>query len=579
MPFFLQQINVYVMQKINQKIRLFSKLLKRNWWLILLCTFAITGVIIAQFSFEIKDPGVHNKWLNRIYETFRLFSLNYQFDWLKMKYNKYIDLARWLIFMSYILLAGKFIFTVIIPKYITFLTIRFYKNHTVICGLNSVSMELIKKNPNAKIVVIAQEDNQYTESLSQRKVKLIVGDAADEIILALASVKTAKKIYILTENDKKNVDIAQATFSICKKNRQVASPLKCYTLINDPVQKTILKDVALFKYAVDEGEKFFFDGILFNIDEAGIKYGIKRNIEKIWAVESGKQPEILIVGLTEKTRNVILNLAHCTTMDGQQIHFYIWENDKNKSENFSKNNEFLNDFVKITFVDSEKAVTDRKYSSILVCVDNHLKSIEYSSNIRYLSGNNDTNILVFHDGFDCLNEILNVKEKNILPFYEKNIFLINTFEETVNYVLELDEEGEIEKWAEEAHNMWREKDENGNFVKNDEYKKNAEHFKQSNRNQVLDFYIKAYIAFGETFENVQKNANIACSEEMKEVLGKMEHRRWEIEKYADGWKFGTKRNNEFKIHTDLQEWENLSEETKDKDFNAINLMLKKLQNR
>jgi hypothetical protein len=194
-------------------------------------------------------------------------------------------------------------------------------------------------------------------------------------------------------------------------------------------------------------------------------------------------------------------------------------------------------------------------------------------------GNNDINIITFHEGFDSLNEVLNVKEQNILPFYERNIFLINTFEETVNYVLELDEEGEIEKWAEEAHNMWREKDKNGNFIKNDEYKKNAEHFKQSNRNQVLDFYIKAYIAFGETFEIVQKNRAVVCSNEMKNMLGKMEHRRWEVEKYADGWKYGEKRDNDFKIHPDLQKWEKLSEQTKNKDFNAINLMLKKLQNK
>jgi len=59
----------------------------------------------------------------------------------------------------------------------------------------------------------------------------------------------------------------------------------------------------------------------------------------------------------------------------------------------------------------------------------------------------------------------------------------------------------------------------------------------------------------------------------------MEHRRWEVEKYADGWKYGAKRNNDFKIHTDLQKWENLSEETKNKDFNAISLMLKKINNK
>jgi hypothetical protein len=247
------------------------------------------------------------------------------------------------------------------------------------------------------------------------------------------------------------------------------------------------------------------------------------------------------------------------------------------TEKFLKDNEYLTDFVKIDIVNGNHKTIDKIFTSIFVCLNNHLESIKESAYLRALLGNNEINIITFYDGFDSLNEILNTSGENVLPFKDKNIFLINTFEETVKYVLGLDEESEMEIMAEEAHNMWRKKDEYGNFIKNDEYRTHAEHFKQSNRNQGFDFYLKTFIALKKDFDSLRCQCTTSFSNEEKESLAIMEHRRWMLEKYAKGWKMGEMRNNDFKIHPDLKPWELLPQSVKDKDFVTVDLMIEKLK--
>ena len=54
-----------------------------------------------------------------------------------------------------------------------------------------------------------------------------------------------------------------------------------------------------------------------------------------------------------------------------------------------------------------------------------------------------------------------------------------------------------------------------------------------------------------------------------EKMAKCEHDRWMQEKLRKGWIFGPERDNEKKIHNCLVSWEELPDNEKDKDRNAI----------
>jgi len=60
---------------------------------------------------------------------------------------------------------------------------------------------------------------------------------------------------------------------------------------------------------------------------------------------------------------------------------------------------------------------------------------------------------------------------------------------------------------------------------------------------------------------------------MLENLAKTEHARWIAERVMNGWVYGEKRDNTFKIHPMITPWENLDYETRDYDFGLIKNMI------
>jgi RyR domain len=65
------------------------------------------------------------------------------------------------------------------------------------------------------------------------------------------------------------------------------------------------------------------------------------------------------------------------------------------------------------------------------------------------------------------------------------------------------------------------------------------------------------------------NESITLTDEDVEKLARAEHRRWMNERTAKGWRHGTVRDNERKLHPDLVEWEYLSEDSRDTDRSAV----------
>jgi hypothetical protein len=54
-----------------------------------------------------------------------------------------------------------------------------------------------------------------------------------------------------------------------------------------------------------------------------------------------------------------------------------------------------------------------------------------------------------------------------------------------------------------------------------------------------------------------------------DLLARMEHDRWKQERAADGWRHGEQRDNARKLHPDMVDWADLSDEAQDKDRDVI----------
>ena len=539
----------------------------RYWWEITVCILSLLGILFGIIGFKDFDTS------GKLYETFRLFLLNYQFE---VSISPYLEISRWLIFLVFLFVSFKLFVTIIAPRFFQNKLIQyFYKDHIIICGLNETGVALIEQLEGHQIVIITNENNHYNESLKHRKVKTIISNIVDKNVLNAAKVCAAKRLYLVTNDDKKNIEIAYTAYSLLKKQApQAGQTLKCYTLVKDKELKILLEESALFKYTITEGEQFFFDGILFNVNEMGIKYGISLNIEKILPQKIETTTEILIFGLTDKAENVILNLAHCLTMNRDIFRFTIMEECENTVTLFKKKYSYLHDFAKFEYINNLSNIFEyKRFTSIFICLEDQIEAIKKALSIRYIVSENQPNIIVFCNESDSLNKILNTKENNqpegsTFPLDNRNIYLINPFAKIAHYFFDLEKDDDnIEAKAKKIHDFWKTK-----YKLTTEYASISEHFKQTNRNQILDNYLRTYIAVGEKFDFQRKGALIHFSDKDMETLAIMEHRRWMIEKYSNGWRYGAERNDEFKIHPCLQPWEKLPYKEKMKDYDAIYFM-------
>ena len=533
----------------------------KPFWAIII-TLSLFGILTGILGF-IKE-GENSA--NSIYTTFQMFILHHSFHG---HINGWLELSRWSIFFVFILSTWKVFITITAPRFIQYVKIRlFYHDHIVICGLNAICIKLIEKFPESKIVVIVEENNQHAESLKQRKIKLVVGNLADKHVLKTAGIDKASQFYAITDNDVKNVEIAQSVFAFFE-NEKSKNVLKCFVLVKDRELKTLIEETTLFKYKTGN-----FDGILININEMGVKYGICMNIDKILPANMKTSPEILVVGLTEKAENVILNLAHCLTMQRDFFRFTVVEKDEEIKKSFKEKYYYLWDFAEIEFAgEIKKVCVEKIFDSILVCAENQTEAIKQSVAIRYYLGKNVPAIFVFCDETDMSDKIfnkegkLNIKgEKEVFTLKDRNIFPIDLFEKIADYVFVLDES--IEKNAFMAHNFW-----NKLYGEKKEYNEMSGHLRQTNRNQILDNFLRSFIALGKSFNAAQESL-VSFSDKDKETLAIMEHRRWMIEKFENGWRTGKRvKPDEFKRHDCLIEWDKLPENKKTKDFDAIDLML------
>jgi RyR domain len=85
-------------------------------------------------------------------------------------------------------------------------------------------------------------------------------------------------------------------------------------------------------------------------------------------------------------------------------------------------------------------------------------------------------------------------------------------------------------------------------------------------------------AIGRALAPIASGADAAplSSDEM-EVLTKIEHRRWIAERIAHGWRYGPMRDDRQMLHPDMVPYESLSNAAKEKDRNAVRVLLSALE--
>jgi hypothetical protein len=95
-----------------------------------------------------------------------------------------------------------------------------------------------------------------------------------------------------------------------------------------------------------------------------------------------------------------------------------------------------------------------------------------------------------------------------------------------------------------------------------------EHLKESNRSQVADIGNKLR-SINCAVVPTTDAAPFAFRDDEVDRLARLEHQRWLQERTRQGWRYGSVRDDQRKLHPDLVDWADLSDESAEKDRDAV----------
>jgi TrkA-N domain/RyR domain len=127
---------------------------------------------------------------------------------------------------------------------------RFSGDHTVVCGLGRMGMQLAEEFRRQNIPVVAIDISGGTEEIADAYhlgVAVIKGDACSPKILKAAGIDKASRIIAACDDDQKNVAIAAKIGELLTKTTG-SHQAQCWLFISDPRVQEVLRQDGLFPH-------------------------------------------------------------------------------------------------------------------------------------------------------------------------------------------------------------------------------------------------------------------------------------------------------------------------------------------
>ena len=143
--------------------------------------------------------------------------------------------------------------------------------HIVICGLGDKGMRLMNifTEKGFRVVIIeAQKDHPDIPGCRERNVLVMIGDAADGVVLDEANTVRARYLFAVTGNDEANISIARQAENLARTGYEVDEKifLRCYVHVLNAGMRNIFARHELFAKTYD-----YFDASIFNVYETSAR--------------------------------------------------------------------------------------------------------------------------------------------------------------------------------------------------------------------------------------------------------------------------------------------------------------------
>tara|TARA_B100000575_G_C23134880_1_gene659052 strand:- start:104 stop:1240 length:1137 start_codon:yes stop_codon:yes gene_type:complete len=173
--------------------------------IVFIAMYSFNNGIVLSNNLEIGEAGI----ATQLYYAISLFFLN-GLD-MGMPIGDQSILRNLLLICYFVapLMTAIAIIETIVSSINSRVLIKKPKNHIIFVGSGTLTLNEIKKIKNENIIIIDKNINHKNKlKLKSQVAQYIIGDIKDEKIQQQANIKDAKRIYLFTDNDEVNIDIA-----------------------------------------------------------------------------------------------------------------------------------------------------------------------------------------------------------------------------------------------------------------------------------------------------------------------------------------------------------------------------------
>jgi hypothetical protein len=271
---------------------------RKRWFVLAILWVAIMIIGITGFVKQGSADGVDRGFLDNLYLTFQLGTLDY--DGSSGPMNWQVQLAR---FVVPLLAAGTILQTasVVFREEFRRYRLRYAKGHTIICGLGETGARLATAFVEAGDRVVAIEPDAAVAAASgvaEQLDHVLSGSGTDEELLRTAGIDRAARIVVCTGDDAANVQVTQVIARTCA--GRTRTPIRCSVQLASASLTALLRAADLESRG---GARISY----FNLHERAARALLAEHGPAI--VAEGPAPHLMIIGLGQFGRSLVLAVS------------------------------------------------------------------------------------------------------------------------------------------------------------------------------------------------------------------------------------------------------------------------------
>ncbi len=549
-------------------------------WPLIAVLFAAALVIgWVGFDRSLAALGQPGSFLDKLYLSLQLFVLQSGAVSPPMPWQ--LEVARFLApaTTAYATVSAV---VAVLDEQISGLRARLSAGHVVVCGLGRLGALVAKGLRGAGHDVVAIEPDPSNAAIRECReagVVVLVGDATDPTLLRMAGLERARHLFAVTGDDGTNAKIAIDARRLVE-GRQ-GPPLTCFVHVLDGNIVGVLKQVAVAR----GGDSFHLEA--FNAAERGAP-ALLRDHQAFddHGMTPFGPPHLLVVGLGQMGGQLVVNAARrwrslpaaagrrfkVTVVDSQaEQHvaalFERYPRLKDACDIAAHRVELDSaEFERAGFLLGAKGACD--VTSVYVCVGDDAVGLGAALHLRHRLGGNRVPIIVRTTQEGGVAALLGGEAD---PEARGDLAVFGLLDMVCRPDILL--RGQNEVLAQAIHEDYvRHRCAAGQAADPSAvpWEQLAESLRESNRRQAADIGRKLR-AVGCDIEPLQDwdAAPLGFTTAEVELLARMEHDRWRTEREAAGWHLAPAKSEPRRESPFLVPWDELSEETKEKDVDTV----------